>query len=135
MPGRRLGALMVTAILAGCAAGPAAAPSPVSAVGPACPEHVAEAEAWINRMPGTGVSARQLIVSARLADAKAAALLFRSDASTPQQLVLDIRAAGGAPVRGRLGYREPAPESPYSSILLRCRGADDYTIDEIAAVY
>jgi hypothetical protein len=127
--------LLVLAVLAGCAASPAAAPPPVSAASPACPEHVAEAEAWINRMPGTGTSARQLVVSARLADGSATALLLRSNASTTQELVLDIRAAGAAPVPGRLGYREPAPERPYSSILLRCRGGDDYTIDEIAAVY
>ena len=132
MPGSRLGLLLALPALAGCASIPAAQPPPVSTS--ACPEHVVEAEAWINRMPGTGASARLLVVSARLADAATTALLLRSDASTPEQLVLDIRAAGAAPMPGRLGYREPAPERPYVRILLRCRGADDYVIHEIAAV-
>jgi len=133
MPGRF--GLPCVLLLAGACTSPAPAVPPKAVSASACPEHVAEAEAWINRMPGTGAAPRQLVVSARLEDASLNALLLRSDASTPQLLVLDIRTAAAAPVPGRLGYREPAPETPYARILLRCRGADDYLIREIAAVY
>lgn len=101
----------------------------------ACPHRIAEASAWVNHMPGTSRAPRQLQVDVRLAEATDTAVVLRSDASTGDTLVLEIRTAPTAPVPGRLAYREPVPDPMYKRISLFCRGGEIHAIDRIERVY
>jgi hypothetical protein len=101
----------------------------------ACPHRIAEASAWVNHMPGTSRAPRQLQVDVRLAEATDTAVVLRSDASTGETLVLEIRTTPNAPVPGRLAYREPVPDPMYKRISLFCRGGEIHSIDRIERVY
>jgi hypothetical protein len=130
---------LAIAALAACAA-PVPKSSPVAQAGSIlalrhCPERIAEAAAWVNHMPGTGRAPRELVIGARMENAKALALLFKAADSTKDMLVLEIRASETAPVPGRLAYREPVPDPLYSKILFRCRGGEVFTIAKIEMVY
>jgi hypothetical protein len=86
-------------------------------------------------MPGTSRAPRQLQVDVRLAEATDTAVVLRSDASTGETLVLEIRTTPNAPVPGRLAYREPVPDPMYKRISLFCRGGEIHSIDRIERVY
>jgi hypothetical protein len=101
----------------------------------ACPHRIAEASAWVNHMPGTSRAPRQLQVDVRLAEATDTAIVLRSDASTGDTLILEIRTAPNAPVPGRLAYREPVPDPMYKKISFFCRGGEVHAIDRIERVY
>jgi hypothetical protein len=101
----------------------------------ACPHRIAEASAWVNHMPGTGRAPRELQVDVRLAEAKDTAVVLRSDASTGDTLILEIRTAPNAPVPGRLAYREPVPDPMYKKISFFCRGGEIHALDKIERVY
>lgn len=101
----------------------------------ACPHRIAESYAWVNHMPGPSRSARQLHVDVRLVDMKDTAVFLRSDASTADTLILEIRTAPAAPVPGRLAYREPVPDPMYKRISFFCRGGEIHVLDTIEKVY
>ena len=101
----------------------------------ACPHRIAEANAWVNHMPGPGRAARELHVDVRLVEATDTAVVLKSAASTGDTLVLEIRTAPTAPVAGRLAYREPAPDLLYKKISFFCRGGEIHAIDRIERVY
>lgn len=101
----------------------------------ACPHRIAEASAWVNHMPGTSRTPRQLQVDVRLAEATDTAIVLRSDASTGDTLILEIRTAPNAPVPGRLAYREPVPDPMYKKISFFCRGGEIHAINRIERVY
>lgn len=101
----------------------------------ACPHRIAEASAWVNHMPGTGRAPRELQVDVRLAEVKDTAVVLRSDASTGDTLILEIRTAPNAPVPGRLAYREPVPDPMYKKISFFCRGGEIHALDKIERVY
>jgi hypothetical protein len=132
-------AALTLALAAACAAGPPVQPDQQRAgnilARAQCPERVAEAAAWVNHMPGAGRAPRNLIVSARMENAQASALLLKADDSTDETLVLEIRASPTAPLPGRLGYREPAPNPLYSRVVFRCRGGEVFAITQIDQVY
>lgn len=123
----------------------APAPQPDSGSGPkttgqalaqmACPHRIAEASAWVNHMPGTSRAPRELHLDVRLAEATDTAIVLRSDASTGDTLILEIRTAPNAPVPGRLAYREPVPDPMYKKISIFCRGGEIHAIDRIERVY
>ena len=133
---------MSALLLAACVTPPAPAndPSRPSTTGQAlaqmaCPHRIAEANAWVNHMPGPGRSARQLHVDVRLAEATDTAIFLRSEASTGDTLILEMRTAPTAPVPGRLAYREPVPDPMYERISLFCRGGEIFAITNIERVY
>lgn len=101
----------------------------------ACPHRIAEAHAWVNHMPGPARAARDLQVDVRLVEATDTAVLLKSPASTGETLVLEIRTAPTAPIAGRIGYREPAPERPYKKVSFFCRGGEIYALDGVEKVY
>jgi len=101
----------------------------------ACPHRIAEAYAWFNHMPGPNRAARDMHVDVRLVDAKDTAVLLRSDASTGDTLILEIRTAPTAPVPGRLAWREPIPDPMYKRIRFFCRGGEIHVLDRIERVY
>jgi hypothetical protein len=101
----------------------------------ACPHRIAEASAWVNHMPGTSRAPRELQVDVRLAEATDTAIVLRSDASTGDTLILEIRTAPNAPVPGRLAYREPVPNPMYRKISFFCRGGEIHDVDSIERVY
>jgi hypothetical protein len=101
----------------------------------ACPHRIAEANAWVNHMPGTSRAPRQMHVDIRLAEATDTAIMLRSDASTGDTLILEIRTAPTAPVPGRLAYREPVPDPMYRKISIFCRGGEIHAINQIERVY
>lgn len=101
----------------------------------ACPHRIAEASAWVNHMPGSNRSARQLIVDVRLVEATDTAVVLKSVASTGDTLVLEIRTAPTSPVPGRLGYREPVPDPLPKKISFFCRGGEIFALDKIDHVY
>lgn len=131
-------ALMLSACLA-------PGPQPDGAAGPkttgqalaqmACPHRIAEAYAWVNHMPGTSRAPRQLQVDVQLVEATDTAIVLRSDASTGDTLILEIRTAPNAPIPGRLAYREPVPDPMYKKISFFCRGGEIHAIDKIERVY
>lgn len=101
----------------------------------ACPHRIAEANAWINYMPGPNRSPRTLTIDVRLVEPGDTAVMLRSPASTGQTLVLEIRTAPAAPIPGHLGYREPVPETLYKRISFFCRGGEIHSLDHIEKVY
>lgn len=101
----------------------------------ACPHQIAEADAWINHMPGPGRAPRTLNVDVRLAEATDTAVVLRSAASTGDTLILEVRTSPAAPIPGRLAYREPVPDPLYKRISFFCRGGEIYSIDKIERVY
>lgn len=101
----------------------------------ACPHRVVEASAWVNHMPGTGRAPREMHVDVQLAEATDTAIVLRSDASTGDTLILEIRTAPNAPIPGRLAYREPVRDPMYKKISLFCRGGEIHAIDRIERVY
>lgn len=101
----------------------------------ACPHRIAEASAWVNHMPGTNRAPRQLQVDIRLVEATDTAVLLRSDASTGDTLILEIRTGPNAPLPGRLAYREPIRDPMYKKISLFCRGGEIHAINRIERVY
>jgi len=101
----------------------------------ACPHRIAEAYAWVNHMPGPNRAARQMHVDVRLVDARDTAVFLRSDASTGDTLILEIRTAPTAPIPGRLAYREPVPDPMYKRISFFCRGGEIHVLDRIERVY
>lgn len=131
-------ALMLSACLA-------PGPHPDGAAGPkttgqalaqmACPHRIAEAYAWVNHMPGTSRAPRQLQVDVQLVEATDTAIVLRSDASTGDTLILEIRTAPNAPIPGRVAYREPVPDPMYKKISFFCRGGEIHAIDKIERVY
>ncbi len=130
------------ALTASCAtaAAPEAGPPAPTTTGQAlaqlaCPHRIAEANAWVNHMPGPGRSARELHVDVRLVEATDTAVVLKSVASTGSTLVLEIRTAPTAPVVGRVAYREPVPDPMYKKISFFCRGGEIYSIDRIEKVY
>ena len=100
-----------------------------------CPHRIAEANAWINHMPGVGRAPRELHVDVRLVEATDTAVLLKSAASTGDNLILEIRTAPAAPVPGRLAYRQPVPDPLPRRITFFCRGGEIDSISNIERVY
>lgn len=88
-----------------------------------CPLRVASARAWVTHLPGRKDTAADLHVSARLLN-DATALILRSDASTADTLILEMRITEDSTTPGRIAYREPAPTPLYSRVVFRCHGGD-----------
>lgn len=87
-------------------------------------------------MPGRpGRGPREVNVSVRLQQPAATAILLRSPRSTADSLMLEVRAAAAAPIPGRIGYRENAPDPLYQRVVFLCGGSDIYTIAPIQRVY
>ena len=101
----------------------------------ACPNRIAEANAWVNHMPGPGRAARQIHVDIRLVEATDTAVILKSVATTGDTLVLEIRTAPTAPIAGRVAYREPVPDPMYKRVSIFCRGGEIYSINTIEKVY
>jgi len=133
---------MAAVVLAGCAA---TAPAEEGPPGPkttgqalaqmACPHRIAEANAWVNHMPGPGRAARELHVDVRLVESTDTAVMLKAATTQGDTLVLEIRTSPAAPVPGRLAYREPVPEVMYKRISFFCRGGEIHSIDRIEKVY
>lgn len=128
--------------LAACAMPPAAPsgpPGPTSTgqalAQAACPHRIAEAYAWVNHMPGPNRAAREMHVDVQLVEATDTAIFLRSDASTGDTLILEIRSAPSAPIPGRLAYREPVRDPMYKRISFFCRGGEIHALDKIERVY
>jgi hypothetical protein len=132
---------MMAAGLAGCMtpAPSSAPPSPVTTgqalAQMACPHRIAEANAWVNHMPGPGRSPQELHVDVRLVEATDTAVVLKSSATTGDTLVLEIRTAPTAPIAGRVAYREPVRNPMYKRISFFCRGGEIHSIDRIEKVY
>ncbi|HEX5007305.1 MAG TPA: hypothetical protein VFV70_09350 [Hyphomonadaceae bacterium] len=135
----RLSALSVIALLgAACAAAPAndqETSDRDAEASKSCPHRIVEANAWVNHMPGPGRSNRELHVDVRLAETTDTAILLKSDASTADNLVLDVRTSSAAPVPGRTAYREPVPDPLPKRITFRCQGGEIERITQIEKVY
>jgi hypothetical protein len=101
----------------------------------ACPHRIAEASAWVNYMPGPGRGKRDLNVDVRLVEATDTAVMLKSSASTGDTLVLEIRTAPTAPIKGHVAYREPAPEQLYKKVSFFCRGGEIYSLNGIGRVF
>ena len=101
----------------------------------ACPHRIAEANAWVNHMPGPGRSPRELHVDVQLVEATDTAVILKSVATTGDTLVLEIRTAPNAPIPGRVAYREPVPTTMYKRISFYCRGGEIHSLDRIEKVY
>lgn len=135
------GPILALLMLSGCAIPASEAPNtqPVTTgqalAQLACPLRIAEAHAWVNLMPGPARTTRDLQVDVRLADASDTAVLIRSPASTGEILVLELRTAPAAPIAGRVGYREPAPEHLYGRVSFYCRGAEIFSLSGVEQVY
>jgi hypothetical protein len=124
----RLAGISVIALLASACV---AAPEEPTA----CPHRIAEANAWVNHMPGPGRTPRELHVDVRLVEATDTATLIKSAASTGDNLVLEIRATPAAPVPGRLAYRQPVLDPLPKRITFLCRGGEIDAISNIERVY
>ena len=91
---RHIAAAGIAALLIACTAAPQeAGPPRPSTTGQAlaqiaCPHRIAEANAWVNYMPGPGRSPRTLNVDVRLVEATDTAILLKSVASTGDTLIL-----------------------------------------------
>lgn len=135
----RLGALSVVALLASaCSSAPQGGEQVTTGKAlalMACPHRIAEANAWINHMPGAGRAPRELHVDVRLVEATDTAVLLKSAASTGDNLILEVRTAPAAPVAGRLAYRQPVPDPLPKRITFFCRGGEIATISNIEKVY
>ncbi len=138
MPGR--GALLagLVALIAGCGwLGPVRADTQEAVAGSsACWIALNDASAWINRMPGPArADARPVIVSAQMTDARAKAVLEKSDASAGTTLVLEVIESDAAPIPGRLAWRGAAPDVMYERVEIRCGGEVLRVIDGVERVY
>jgi hypothetical protein len=129
-------------MLAGCAAtapvenGPPAPKTTGQALAQmACPHRIAEANAWVNHMPGPGRSPRELNVDVRLVESTDTAVMLKAATTKGDTLVLEIRTAPTAPVAGRVAYREPVPSQMYKKISFFCRGGEIHSIDKVEQVY
>jgi hypothetical protein len=136
----RLGALGIIALLASaCSSAPHGGQEQVTTgqalAQAACPHRIAEANAWINHMPGAGRAPRELHVDVRLVEATDTAVLLKSAASTGDNLILEVRTAPAAPVAGRLAYRQPVPDPLPKRITFFCRGGEIAAISSIEKVY
>jgi hypothetical protein len=132
----RLSALSVIALAASACAVAQPGDQEASEQAPvSCPHRIAEANAWVNHMPGPGRGNRELHVDVRLAEATDAVILLKSEASTADNLVLEVRATSVAPVPGRTAYREPAPDPLPKRISFRCKGGEIDAITNIEKVY
>ena len=102
-----------------------------------CPLRVAEANAWVNFMPGAGRSPRDLNVEVKFASIDDTAIILKSDASRRgDTLVLDIRATqSSGQLPGRVDYREPVSDPPFKRVSIFCRGGEIFSINEIQRVY
>ena len=74
-------------LLAACAAPPQPSPTAPTTTGQAlaqiaCPHRIADAQAWVNYMPGPNRAPRTLNVDVRLVEATDTAVMLRSSAST-----------------------------------------------------
>lgn len=134
--------MAIAAMLSGaCMAPPAPSdPTAPSTTGQAlaqihCPHRIAEANAWVNFMPGPTRAARTLNVDVRLVESTDTAIILKSAATTGDQLVLEIRTSPAAPIPGRLAFREPVPDPMYKRISFFCRGGEIHAIDRIEKVY
>lgn len=138
--------MRLTIIAAGMLAASCAAAAPVE--GPpqpkttgqalaqmACPHRIAEANAWVNHMPGPGRSPRELHVDVRLVEASDTAVMLKAETTKGDTLVLEIRTSPTAPIAGRVAYREPVPAVMYKKISFFCRGGEIHSIDRIEQVY
>jgi hypothetical protein len=128
--------------LAACAAPPAPnTANPVTTgqalAQAACPLRVAEANAWVNHMPGGARSPRELNVEVKFANLEDTAIIIRSDATRRgDTLVLDIRSTQSAgQLPGRVDYREPVADPPFKRVSIFCRGGEIFSISEIQKVY
>ena len=101
----------------------------------ACPHRIAQANAWVNHMPGPGRSPRELHVDVQLVEATDTAVILKSVATTGDTLVLEIRTAPNAPIPGRVAYREPVPTTMYKRISFYCRGGEIHSLERIEKVY
>jgi hypothetical protein len=137
----RLVATGVAILLAsGCSATPQGAGQEPMTTGRAlaqnaCPHRIAEANAWINHMPGPGRAPRELNVDVRLVEATDTAVLLKSAASTGDNLILEVRTSPAAPIPGRLAYRQPVPDPLPKRITFFCRGGEIDAITAIEKVY
>jgi hypothetical protein len=137
----KIGPILALLVLGACMAPPLSeGPPPPLTTGQAlaqlaCPHRIAEANAWVNHMPGPGRSARELHVDVRLVEGADTAVMLKSAASTGDTLVLEIRTAPAAPLAGRVAYREPVPAPLYKQIRFFCRGAEILAITHIEKVY
>jgi hypothetical protein len=95
-----------------------------------CPLRISQARAWITRLPGQKHVQEDLHISASLLN-NATAVILRSDASTADTLILEMRFAEESVTPGRIVYREPAPKPPYNRVIFRCHGGDVYVIRTI----
>ena len=86
-------------------------------------------------MPGPNRAPRTLNVDVELVEAKDTAIVLKSEASTGDTLILEIRTSPTAPIPGRLAYREPVPEKMYKRISFYCRGGEIHSLDRIEKVY
>jgi hypothetical protein len=100
-----------------------------------CPERIAEAAAWVTHAQGGMRAPAELVVGARLENPKAVALLFRGADSPEGTLILDIRVSDTARQPGKITYREPAPEHPYTRVVFRCRGGVVFSLETIDNVF
>ncbi|MDP3739664.1 MAG: hypothetical protein Q8R02_19905 [Hyphomonadaceae bacterium] len=138
---RHIAAAGIAALFTACTATPQeAGPPRPSTTGQAlaqiaCPHRIAEANAWVNHMPGAGRTPRTLNVDVRLVEATDTAILLKSSASTGDTLILEIRTSPAAPIKGRLAYREPVPDPLPKRITFFCRGGEIHAIDKIERVY
>jgi hypothetical protein len=137
----RIAGVACLALLAACtAAPPAGGPPQPQTTGQAlaqlaCPHRIAEANAWVNHMPGPGRSPRELHVDVQLVEATDTAVILKSVATTGDTLVLEIRTAPTAPIAGRVAFREPVPDPVYKRISFYCRGGEIHSLDRIEKVY
>jgi hypothetical protein len=126
-------AIAVTIAVAGCAA-PAKPTQPGTAgqllALSQCPLRIAAARAWVSHLPGQRQVATDLHVSADLLN-HATAVILRSDASTPETLVLEMRISEDSTTPGRIVYREAAPKPLYRQVVFRCHGGDVHIIQPI----
>ena len=95
-----------------------------------CPLRIGEARAWVSRFPGQPQIAADLPVSVNSLN-DATALIMRSEASTTDTLVLEMRISETSTTHGRIAYREAAPNPIYRRVVLACHGAYVDTIQTI----
>ena len=95
-----------------------------------CPLRIIAARAWVSHLPGRRQVATDLHVSAELLN-HATAVILRSDASTAESLVLDMRISEESTTPGRIVYREAAPKPLYRQVVFRCHGGDVHVIRAI----
>ena len=95
-----------------------------------CPLRISEARAWVSRFPGQPQVASDLHVSLNLLN-DATALILRSEASTSETLVLEMRISETSATPGRIVYREAAPIPIYRRVVFRCHGGDVHVIQTI----